>query len=413
MQFPSAATRSYLINVAETIQHVLLPQLSGQAHARAVDCLHTVIRSAVHLDARDKPDDQGSMFESMDAEAMALIAQITSVAAPAGRSFDQARLETYLRAHALGGDALRIQSARLLAGGRSKQTLLATQTGSSQLPADLVVRQDWASSVVNSSVYSEFEVLKRLSTAGICVPQPLLLEPSPEALGAPFIVVTRLAGTVVGDLFTPPPGEQAVLDLADQMGRVHALPAQDFENLPGIAERNYTHEQLRVSLAGYRAIIDKLDQRPATLVTQALDWLEQTLERVHGPRSLVHGDVGFHNTLIDGTRLSAILDWELAHIGSPALDLGYLKSAVEQSMDWSRFMAQYRASGGPQIDAFVVDWYSLFTSVWFHHMVLQARAGLMSGALHDMEISFVCSHFGPMVLARISRKLAVVTGPKS
>lgn len=98
--------------------------------------------------------------------------------------------------------------------------------------------------------------------------------------------------------------------------------------------------------------------------------------------------------------------WELAHIGSPALDLGYLKSAVEQAVNWPQFMDSYRASGGPRIDPFVVDWYSLFTSVWFHHMVLQARAGLMSGALHEMEIAFVCAHFGPMVLARISRKLS-------
>lgn len=297
----------------------------------------------------------------------------------------------------------------MLAGGRSKQTLLATQHGAVQLPTDLVIRQDWAGSVVSSSVYSEFEVLRRLSEAGVRVPQPLLLEPSPEPLGAPFIVVTRLAGVVIGDLFTPPPSPAPVLELAEQLSRVHALPAQDFENLPGISERNFTHEQLRASLVGFRAIIDKLDQQPATLVLRALDWLEQNLSRVEGPRTLVHGDVGFHNTLIEGEHLSAILDWELAHIGSPALDLGYLKNAVEGAVDWPQFMACYRANGGPEIDPFVVDWYSLFTSVWFHHMVLQARAGLMSGALHDMEISFVCSHFGPMVLARLSRKLTAAT----
>lgn len=395
------AIRAYLLNVAETIQHVLLPDLSERTQARARDCLHTVARIAAHLESSSSED-----FESADTEAMRLIGRITSSSAPAGRSFDQAQLETFLRQHPLGGSGVRILSARQLPGGRSKQTILVTQEGAKNLPRDLVVRQDWAGSVAGSAVYSEFEVLKRLHQAGIRVPEPLLLENSSAALGAPFIVVTRLPGKVVGDLFTPPPSVGPVMELAEQIGRVHALPAADFAGLPGIVERNFSHPQLRASLASFRGVIGKLDVPALPLVHRALAWLEANVDRVSGPRTLVHGDLGFHNNLCENDHLSAILDWELTHIGSPALDLGYLKSAVEEALPWPQFMARYRAGGGPEIDPFVIDWYSLFTSVWFHHMVLQARAGLISGAVHDMEIAFVCSHFGPAVLARISRKLA-------
>ena len=63
-------------------------------------------------------------------------------------------------------------------------------------------------------------------------------------------------------------------------------------------------------------------------------------------QALVHGDYNFHNLLFDGDRLSAVLDWELSHVGHPAEDLGYIKQTAEQSVAWEDFMAAYRDEGG-------------------------------------------------------------------
>jgi hypothetical protein len=64
-------------------------------------------------------------------------------------------------------------------------------------------------------------------------------------------------------------------------------------------------------------------RRPAPLARFALGWLER-----NAPDStstvLCHGDVGPGNFLHDGARVTALLDWEFAHLGDPMDDLGWL-----------------------------------------------------------------------------------------
>lgn len=416
-----AAARAYLLNIAETLQHMLLPQLPESAHFKAIEC----IRTALHMAAALQPpssvlealaasaDDQasarhneGRAFELAFAEAEKLIESITHSVPPAGRKCDPERIEAWFRAQPRGGDALRLREARMLSGGRSKQTILVRIDHARELPRELVIRQDWAAAVTGTSVAMEFEILRRLHAAGIRVPEPLLIEPGAQALDAPFIVVSRLPGQVEGNLFDPPASAQPVRELAEQLGRTHAMRVEDFAGLPGITEHSFTTAQLRADLAKFRAVIEKLGGPLPLTVRYAMDWLDRTVERVRGPRTLVHGDVGFHNNLCDGEHLTAVLDWELAHLGNPALDLGYLKVMVERRIPWTEFMERYLAAGGATLDPFVIDWYGVYTNVWFMHLLLQARAAVASGALHDMDYAQVCAHYGPASHAYLSKRLA-------
>ena len=423
------AAKAYLINVAETIQNVLLPAAKGNAKAesRAVDCLGTVTRLAsqfgatqgTHLQALEQLARSGlsadpaaalteaAALDAAEAEAAQLLDSIVKAPAAPGRNFEQSRVESYLRAHPRGGAKLRVTSANPLQGGRQKQTILLSQEGALDLPTHLVVRQDWVGAASATSVVSEFEVLKRLWQADLRVPQPLILEASSDALGSPFMVVTRVPGKLEGDLFAPPISERLAFQLAEQVGRLHALPAGDFAGLPGIVEHSYTQEQLRAELAKFRPVIEKFGV-PSQTVNVAHKWLEANVSRVEGPRTLVHGDVGFHNLLCDGDRLTAVLDWELAHIGSPARDLGYLKSFVEMMTTWPRFIAAYRSAGGAALSEFTIDFYTLFSSVWLYQLLLQANAAICGGIVHDMEVTYVCAHSTPRLLARMSRELRAI-----
>lgn len=413
------AARAYLVNVAETIQQVLLPALSGHAHKNATDCMETVLQlaaalqapednreaiSAISGDLRAQALAEGRAFEGAQERAAALIGSIRSAAASLTRGVDTARIQAYLRAQDQGGPELRVVSAVPLPGGRSKQTILVSIEQARDLPNELVFRQDWAAAVTGTSVAMEFEILRRVHAAGIRVPQPLLIENGSEALGAPFIVVGRLQGRALGDLFEAP-GAQAVRELAGQLGRIHALPVADFENLPGVLERSYSTAQLREDLARFRAGVEKLGSPLPALARFALDWLDQTVEQVRGPRTLVHGDCGWHNNLVDGEHLTAVLDWEMAHLGSPALDLGWMKSATEKLVPWPEFMAIYQAAGGPEADAFTVDWYSIYTKLWFMNLMLQARAAVTGGVLHDIDYTVVCAHYAPALMAHLSRAM--------
>jgi aminoglycoside phosphotransferase (APT) family kinase protein len=347
---------------------------------------------------------EGAALDQSEA-ALALAARPADTAA-ASRTFDPARLEQYLRGHALGGEATRVSGSRVLSGGRSKQTILVQLQGAQGLPQTVVVRQDWSSAVTGTSVVSEYALLKGVFKAGLRVPQPLLLEKSPEPLGGPFLVVTPMPGGAQGDIFAPPRSEALALQLAEQLALLHRLPTAPFSALE-VPTEAYAPEQLRAGLQGFRALNGQLGF-PSRTIEIALDWLERNIECVKGGKALLHNDLGFHNFLVDGERLSAILDWELAHIGNPAADLGYIRDWVGQMMPWSRFMEAYRKAGGPGIDKATLDFYTLWCGVRLYCLLLQARAGVAMGMVQDTEITYAVAQFLPKLLHRISRELRAV-----
>ncbi len=418
-----ALARAYLINVAETINSILIPGLEGQARDRAFDCLRTLSRVAAQMkpaiphepseDTIEAAWREGAAYKNFNLEAAALLQQFTAAQAGLSRAFDFAALERFLRAHPLGGPDLRIVEAKMLAGGRSKVTVAVAQEGALNLPRDLIIRQDWSESAVGRSVIAEYELLQALHDRGIKVPRPLLMSTEKAQGITPYIVVTRSSGKPYGD--SPrvlPPSEQPLLELAAEIGRVHALDTDAFAGFAGITERDNTPEQLRASLAVYRSTIARLGYPHSHLIGAVLGWLEKNVERAAGgPKSIVHGDLGVHNSLYENGELRVILDWELSHIGSPAYDLGYLRNAVTDDAMWARFMAAYSAAGGPHVAPFLVDFYHLFVGVWFYQLFLQSKAALSTGVLHDITIVAATADILPPAMEGLARsfKRAVET----
>jgi aminoglycoside phosphotransferase (APT) family kinase protein len=81
----------------------------------------------------------------------------------------------------------------------------------------------------------------------------------------------------------------------------------------------------------------------------AYSWLMQHTQMVDGPHCVLHGDFDIRNFLIVDGRLNAVLDWELAHLGHPAEDLGYIRNTVEAILPWPQFLAAYRQAGGIEV----------------------------------------------------------------
>ena len=245
------------------------------------------------------------------------------------------------------------------------------------------------------------------------MPQPLLLEREDTEVGKPFMIVTHHPGAPCGAHFRALPGsEKPVLQMAEQIGRLHRIGAEEFAGMEGIVEWNYTAPQLRASLNEYAATIARHDVAPSAMITQVIRWLDENAERVASgaPRVLVHADVGFHNSLVDGDELSVILDWELAHLGNPAYDLGYLRHAVSDAALWTRVMQHYHAAGGPAFDPGLVDYYNLFTGLWYHQIQLLARSWLLSGAVHEIEIAALTADFAPQIVAGMGMTLRRLLG---
>jgi aminoglycoside phosphotransferase (APT) family kinase protein len=130
----------------------------------------------------------------------------------------------------------------------------------------------------------------------------------------------RIAGETLGRrVATEPRLAGARAQLARQCGRalarIHGLAQTAWPALrrAGPAEE-LAHYESQYRSHGLRQPVFEL----------ALRWLKMHAPDAYGPLVLVHGDFRNGNLIVGEDGLRAVLDWELAHLGDPMEDLGWL-----------------------------------------------------------------------------------------
>jgi aminoglycoside phosphotransferase (APT) family kinase protein len=216
-------------------------------------------------------------------------------------------------------DSLEIE---LLHGGRSNLTYrLSTPTGS------WVVRRPPLGVVAQSAndVQREFTVLQALERSAVPVPRAVHLCQDAAVIGAPFLVMSFVEGTTIRS-----PEDGAALGglaadctqlLIDQLARLHVIDPgdvglTDFGKPKGYLERQVSRwwHQWGIVRTRELEVIGDLHDRLARSIP--------TADRT----ALVHGDFRIDNVLFDHefTRVTAVLDWEMATLGNPLADLAML-----------------------------------------------------------------------------------------
>jgi len=426
----SKVARAYLLSMAETLAKSVSCEVTGEAAGQVAKCIAVMQHMAQQL----TPIEDDSAAAQMDREVAvsdliavwhdiaalaeaetgyAAIAERIAQAPVTIRSFDFAGFETYLSTHLRGGRGTRITDSRILPGGRSKITALVQQSGATDLPADLVIRQDWAAGAVpGNSVVSEYALIRHLHAAGLLVPEPLLLERE-NVLGSPFMVVSRIAGHAAGTFFVPPKSERLALDLADQLARLHSLPANEFAAF-GVPLGARKRDQMLAALDDWRSLQDRVGS-PIRIIDIALSWMKDKYREIdETPLSLVHNDIGPHNLMMADDGLSAILDWEFACLDHPAIDLGYIRPWIGKLLPWERFMDNYRAAGGPLIPSETIDFYALWGWVRLYTLLIRARDAATKGIIRDIDVVHNIVESTQPMLLQIARDLGkVLEGDKA
>jgi aminoglycoside phosphotransferase (APT) family kinase protein len=181
---------------------------------------------------------------------------------------------------------------------------------------------------------------------GLPVPTPLHLEAAASELGPPFILVNRLSGKPPGSYFSQAVNcPTAFRQLAAMLGRLHRLDPVSLGFEPAEPGKDYLLSLIHLYQGKWR----ENATRPSPVVDYAYGWAIRECARAPGSAACVHGDSGPYNFLVDGDQLSALLDWEFAHVGDPAEDLGIVRVYAESCMPWEEFVQVYRDAGGPDV----------------------------------------------------------------
>ena len=158
-------------------------------------------------------------------------------------------------------------------------------------------------------------IMAALHAQGLPVPAIVATSPDPVVDGRPFVLMEAVAGDRV---------EQAIdagsnpLELAasavDVLRRFQAVPVEK----TGIDGEDPMPLEGEVSRWAWL-----MDRAPAELTGQAPRLAQLLIKRQPRPRRpvLVHGDYHFGNMLFKSGRVAAVVDWEIAQLGQPLLDL--------------------------------------------------------------------------------------------
>lgn len=294
-----------------------------------------------------------------------------------------------------------VTGLRPLAGGASREIwaldVAYEKDGTVRLP--LVLRRDSAAGVA-SVRREEFALLRAAERAGVPVPKVYWVAETDDVLGTPFFIMQRVEGeTIARRLLRDDEFAAARKLIPAQLGailaRIHSIDPQaqelGFLTAPAAGESGAETELNRYEQI-YRAITP--DPHPAfELAFREL----RTRMPPAGGLAVVHGDYRVGNVICGPEGVRAVLDWELAHLGDPVEDLGWLcvrawrfgndHLPVGGMGTREQLFAAYEAAGGARIDPAHVRYWELFGNLkWGIICIMQAKTHL-DGLKNSVELA--------------------------
>ncbi|MEJ2459374.1 MAG: phosphotransferase family protein, partial [Novosphingobium sp.] len=270
---------------------------------------------------------------------------------------DRNILSAAITRHLAEGQAVAIDRMSILSGGYSRDTFMVGWSAGAA-SGQLVIRRQKARGMLDGAgvdVDGEFPLLQFAHQAGLPVPQVRWIEPSVEA-GGPYIVMDRVSGSVIGTAIDASSvSEDVVRSVATAVARMHQSDWRSADcdiaglfglEAEGLTIRSATEKRLdRWGKVWSERAID-----PSPALAAAFHWLRYNVPARDGEPCLLHGDIGFHNILFDGSELAALLDWEMAYLGDPAKDMATCEAFISRYGRWDDFVKYYREAGGPPVD---------------------------------------------------------------
>lgn len=300
---------------------------------------------------------------------------------PAAADQDRTAALADALADVLGATA--VTGMRRLSGGASRETWAFDADGRPLI----LQRQRPGGSVSGAGMAVEPALLRAAGAAGVPVPE-VVADGEGGALGRAWLVVERLDGeTIPRRILREERFAHARSVLTAQCARALAgIHAIDPADVPGLEASD--------QVVQFRELLDGLGE-PHPAFELGFRWLESHAPPVRRDR-VVHGDFRNGNLLVGPEGLRAVLDWELAHIGDPLEDLGWLcvrswrfgaPGRVGGFGRLDELVAAYEEATGCPVDRDALNWWEVLgTLKWGVMCMLQANTHL-SGATRSVELA--------------------------
>jgi aminoglycoside phosphotransferase (APT) family kinase protein len=246
----------------------------------------------------------------------------------ADRLVDEDALRSYLADELGPADAFAVERHE---AGHSNETLFVTWG-----ERDLVLRRPPPGETADTAhdVLREYRVIDALQDGAVPVPPTVLACDETSIIGGEFYVMERVRGDVIRNDETerfaaPAHREQIGEEAVDTLAAIHdvdltAVALEEFGHPEGFAQRQVKRwsEQLTWAFG------TTSERREVPALYEVMEWLGDNAPAEH-PHTLVHGDFKLDNVMFaPGTppELVGVFDWEMATLGDPRTDLGWLLS---------------------------------------------------------------------------------------
>jgi len=304
----------------------------------------------------------------------------------------------------------RVTGLRQLAGGASCRVYSFDLAGCGE-SRTLVLRLDAVGGTAGNAAgtlrQEEYELLAAAARAGVTVPAVHWYGAEGEGLGGAFFVMDLVAGEAIArhllrDERYRRTRSALPRDLARELARIHAVDIEDprlgfltARVAAGADPRRFALDEV----GKYRQLLEAFsNQQPYPLLTLVARWLAQHAPVLARP-ALVHGDFRVGNVMFDEERLTAVLDWELCHVGDPVEDLGWLcvrtwrfgsdDKAAGGLCSREELCRHYADRGGRAVEPEALRYWELFGN-WKWAIICRVQAARAKAGRHpDVELATI------------------------
>jgi aminoglycoside phosphotransferase (APT) family kinase protein len=239
----------------------------------------------------------------------------------------------------------------------------------------------------------EFKVIHSLEKAAYSkTPKPILACEDPRIIGAPFFLMEKVEGEILrnkmpkGVDLSPTFFKQLSINTLDSFIELHQLELIE----SGLIQLGKPEGYVLRQVEGWISRYEKAKTEEIATLENAAVWLMNNLPKQSSAISFIHNDFKFDNLVLqswENPQIDAVLDWEMATIGDPLMDLGTLLAYWAEDLDAEELkMFNLSHVNGNFTRQEVIQYYALKSGLDVSHMLFYYVFGIFKVAVIAQQI---------------------------